>query len=244
MLQAHNKLIVVTGASSGFGLELAKELNQQGYPLLLLARRIEILNSLKLKNTLCKKVDVSNLTSLQEAIQEAEKHFNLPVDCLVNNAGVMLLGHLDKQNPQEWQQMFNVNVLGILHGIHAVTPSMKTRKHGTIINISSLAGRKIYDGAAAYCGTKVAVHTLSEGLRTELAPFNIRVITIAPGVAQTELLNHTTSKEMLALRQEEAKNMEYTMHAKDVVKAILFAYQQPQEICIREIDLAATCQLR
>lgn len=244
MQNNNNKLVVITGASSGFGLALAKELNQLGYPLLLLARRIEILKNLNFKNTLCKQVDVTNLTRFQEAIQEAEKYFNLPVDCLVNNAGVMLLGHLDKQDPQEWQQMFDVNVQGVLNGIHAVTTSMKERKHGTIINISSLAGRNLYAGAAAYCSTKVAVHTLSEGLRTELAPFNIRVTTIAPGVAQTELLNHTTSKEMLAIRKAEATNMEYTMSAKDVVNAILFAYQQPQAICIREIDLAATCQLR
>ena len=118
-----------------------------------------------------------------------------PVDGLVNNAGLMLLGVADEQDPDEWERMVNVNVMGMLNGIHAVLTKMKSRKRGTIINVSSIAGIKGFPNHMAYCGTKFAVHGLTETLREEVAMDDVRVITIAPGAVETELLSHTTSDD-------------------------------------------------
>ncbi len=108
----------------------------------------------------------------------------------------MLLGLIHDQNPDEWKNMYDVNVLGLLNGMHAVLGSMKERKAGTIINISSVAGRKTFPNHAAYCGSKFAVHAISENVREEVAADNVRVITIAPGAVETELLSHTTSDDI------------------------------------------------
>ena len=190
-------LIVVTGASSGIGESIARHFSEQGHALLLLARRIDKLESLALPNAICRKVDVTDRTALLQVLTEAEKQYG-PVDCLVNNAGVMLLGVADQQDPVEWERMVNVNIMGMLNGIHAVLSKMKARKQGTIINISSIAGIKGFPNHMAYCGTKFAVHGLTETLREEVAMDDVRVITVAPGAVETELLNHTTSDDIKA----------------------------------------------
>merc|ERR1719403_121070 len=115
---------------------------------------------------------------------------------MINNAGVMLLGAVDTQDPQQWDTMINVNINGVLNGMRAVTKGMKERKSGTIINISSIAGHKMFDNHTVYCSTKYAVRALSEGLRAELAPFNVKVTIISPGVVTTELLGHTSSDKI------------------------------------------------
>ena len=125
--------------------------------------------------------------ALVAAVKEAEARFG-PADALINNAGVMLLGAVSEQDPTQWEQMLDVNVKGLLNGIHAVLGGMIERNHGTVINVGSVAGRKTFPNHVAYVGTKFAVHGLSENLREELAPHNVRVITIAPGAVETELL--------------------------------------------------------
>ncbi|MCA2493685.1 SDR family oxidoreductase, partial [Vibrio sp. 2175-1] len=187
------KLVVITGASSGIGEAIARRFSEEGHPLLLVARRVERLEALNLPNTLCEKVDVTDQASLITAIEKAEAQFG-PADVLVNNAGVMLLGQIDTQDAAEWKRMFDVNVLGLLNGMHSVLASMKARNSGTIINISSIAGKKTFPDHAAYCGTKFAVHAISENVREEVAASNVRVTTIAPGAVETELLSHTTSQ--------------------------------------------------
>lgn len=235
------KLVVITGASSGIGEAIAKQLSAQGHPLLLLARRIERLEALNLPNTLSVKVDVTNKGDFEAAIKQAEIQFG-PVDALVNNAGAMLLGQVDTQASSEWKTMFDVNVLGLLNGMQTVLASMKANNTGTIINISSIAGRKTFGNHAAYCGTKFAVHAISENVREEVAEFNVRVITIAPGAVETELLSHTTSDEIKAGYGEWKEQMGGVLAADDVANAVTFAYQQPQNVCIREIVLAPTKQ--
>ncbi|MCG8425815.1 MAG: SDR family oxidoreductase [Chromatiales bacterium] len=234
-------LIAITGASSGIGAAIAQAFSTAGHPLLLLARRIDRLEALALPNTLCCQVDVSDRQAIIDAISQAEEKFG-PVDCLINNAGVMLLGQLAHQQPSEWQQMFDVNVMGVLNGIHAVLPAMQTRKGGTIINISSVAGRKTFPSHAAYCGTKFAVHAISENLREEVADDNVRIITIAPGAVETELLSHTTSQAIIDGYEQWKKDMGGAITAEDIANSTLFAYQQPQNVCIREIVVAATRQ--
>ena len=234
-------LVVITGASSGIGEATARHLSEQGYALLLLARRVERLEALNLPNTLCRKVDVTDVISFKAAIEEAEAQYG-KVDCLINNAGVMLLGLVHEQSPLEWQNMVNVNILGLMNGIHCVLADMKARKGGTIINISSVAGRKTFPSHAAYCGTKFAVHAMSENIREEVASEDVRVITIAPGAVETELLSHTTSEEIKAGYEDWKQDMGGILAPQDIANAISYAYNQPQNVCIREIVLAATRQ--
>ncbi|EIU6793321.1 SDR family oxidoreductase [Vibrio parahaemolyticus] len=235
------KLVVITGASSGIGEAIARRFSEEGHPLLLVARRVERLEALNLPNTLCEKVDVTDQASLITAIDKAEAQFG-PADVLVNNAGVMLLGQIDTQDAAEWKRMYDVNVLGLLNGMHSVLASMKARNSGTIINISSIAGKKTFPDHAAYCGTKFAVHAISENVREEVAASNVRVTTIAPGAVETELLSHTTSQDIKDEYDAWKVDMGGVLAADDVARAVMFAYQQPQNVCIREIALAPTKQ--
>ncbi|MGL5335342.1 MAG: SDR family oxidoreductase [Enterovibrio sp.] len=234
-------LVVITGASSGIGEAIARRFSEAGHPLLLVARRVERLTALNLPNTLCEKVDVTDATTLVAAIAKAQALYGA-ADLLVNNAGVMLLGHIDTQDPSEWKRMFDVNVLGLLNGMHAVLADMKKRNHGTIVNISSIAGKKTFPDHAAYCGTKFAVHAISENVREEVAASNVRVTTIAPGAVETELLSHTTSTKIKDGYNEWKVDMGGVLAADDIARAVLFAYQQPQNVCIREIAIAPTKQ--
>ncbi len=235
-------LVIITGASSGIGEATGRLLSAAGHPLLLLARRVERLHALELPDSLSRAVDITDRAALLAAVAEAEARFG-PADALINNAGVMLLGEISRQDPQQWERMLDVNVKGLLNGVHAVVSGMIERRQGTLINVSSVAGRKTFANHVAYVGTKFAVHGLSENLREELAPHNVRVITIAPGAVETELLSHTTDEAIKAGYQAWKQDMGGTvLSADDVAGAIAFAYQQPQQVCIREIVLAATRQ--
>ena len=235
------ELVVITGASSGIGAAMAKAFSEAGHPLLLLARRLEPMQALDLPNTLCISLDVTDGEAFKAAIAEGEARFG-KVGCLVNNAGVMLLGLAHEQNPSEWTRMLNINVMGVLNGVHAVLADMKARNTGTIINVSSIAGRKTFPNHAAYCATKFAVHALTENIREEVAMDNVRVITIAPGAVETELLSHTTSDAIKAGYEDWKTEMGGVIMPETIAEATLFAWQQPQNVCVREIVLAATKQ--
>lgn len=234
-------LVVVTGASSGIGRATARAFQERGHPLLLLARRVEKLNEFEGNNALCLKADVTDYHGFKQAVQEAEKRFG-PTGCLVNNAGLMLLGAIHEQNPEEWKQMYDVNVLGVLHGMQIVLPGMIQKKQGAIINISSVAGRFTFPHHAAYCGTKYAVHAITENVRKEVAQYNIRLAIIAPGAVETELLSHTTSEEIKAGYEGWKKEMGGVLRPEDIANAVLYAYSQPQNVCVREVMVAATRQ--
>lgn len=236
-----NKLIVITGASSGIGAATAQLFAEKGYPTLLLGRRVEKMEALNLPNSMCRKVDVTDATALQQAIAEAEAKFG-DVDCIVNNAGMMLLGDVGTQNAQEWQQMLNVNMMGVLNGIQAVLPKMREHQTGTIINVSSVAGRKNFDNHAAYCGTKFGVHAITENVRIENALNNVRMVTIAPGAVETELLSHTSSAEIRDGYESWKEEIGGVLKATDIANAIWYAYNQPQGVNVREIVIAATKQ--
>ncbi|MCU1732070.1 MULTISPECIES: SDR family oxidoreductase [unclassified Pseudomonas] len=236
-------LIIITGASSGIGEACARLFSQAGHPLLLLARRLERMQALELPDTLCRAVDIRDREAFAAAVAEAEATYG-PADALVNNAGVMLLGQMHEQDPAQWERMLDVNVKGLLNGIHLLAAGMVERRHGTLINVSSVAGRKTFPNHVAYVGTKFAVHGISENLREELSPHNVRVVTIAPGAVETELLGHTTD-EAIKRGYEDWKQQDMgglVLSAEDVAGSILWAYQQPQHVCIREIVLAATRQ--
>ncbi len=234
-------LVVITGASSGIGEAIARRMSEAGYALLLIARRVERLQALNLPDSICARVDITDKAAFEAAIVIAEAQYG-PVEFLINNAGVMLLGQLDTQDPAELRTMFDVNVLGLLNGMQAVLTPMKTRSSGTIVNISSVAGRKTFPSHAAYCGTKFAVHAISENVREEVANSNVRVITIAPGAVETELLSHTTSEEIKEGYGAWKDEMGGVLAADDIARAVTFACQQPQGVCIRELVIAPTRQ--
>lgn len=235
------QLIVITGASSGIGAAMAQAFSAKGHPLLLLARRVEPMEALKLENTLCICVDVTDAAAMKTAITTAEAKYG-PVGGLINNAGVMLLGAADVQDPAEWSQMLNINVMGVLNGIHAVLADMKARKTGTIINVSSIAGRKTFPNHAAYCASKFAVHALTENIREEVAMDDVRMVTIAPGAVETALLSHTTNEEIKAGYEDWKEFMGGVIEPTAVADAAVFAFEQPQNVCVREIVLAPTRQ--
>jgi len=154
----------------------------------------------------------------------------------------MLLGQADTQDPKEWEQMVQVNIMGVLNGIHVVLAGMKERRSGTIVNVSSVAGRKTYPNHAVYCGTKFGVHAFTEQIREEASSYDVRFVTIAPGVVETELLSHTTSTKIVDDYKNWKQGMGQPLQSEDVAQTILFAYQQPQRVCIREIVLCPTRQ--
>ncbi len=236
------KLIVITGASSGFGKALALEFNKAGYPLLLLARRVELLKELNLDNTMCEAVDVTDKNAFEAAVRKAEAVYG-KTDLMVNNAGIMLLGDMATQDSQEWKQMFDVNLLGLMNGMQIVMNDMKERQCGTIVNLSSIAGVKAFPNHAAYCATKYGVVGLSEVTRGELAPYNVRVMRVCPGAVNTELLSHTTSQDIKDGYGEWVKALGLgNIKAEDVAKTIKFAYELPQCVNLREIQIAETKQ--
>lgn len=237
-------LVVITGASSGFGAEIAKLFNAAGNPLLLLGRRVEKIKALPLDftNIMVEKADVTNYDEFQIAINKAVEKFG-PVDLLVNNAGVMLLGNVRYQDPKEWQTMLDTNVMGVLNGTQIVLNSMVERHSGTIINMSSLAGKKTFVNHAAYVASKFGVHGLSETIREEVSGQNVRISLVAPGAAETELLTHVTDQSALTDYQSWKESMGgITLDPKHVAETVKFIYDMPQEVNIREIDIAATRQ--
>lgn len=242
VMQKNNSLVVITGASSGFGLAMAKLFSEAGYSLLLLARRLEKMEALNLPNTLCRKVDVTNKQEFEAAVREAEEKFG-KTDLLVNNAGVMLLGGLETQDAQEWKNMLDVNVMGVMNGMQIVMGDMKARQHGTILNISSVAGLQAFSDHAAYCASKFGVTGLTRVARAEMSAHNVRVLSVLPGAVGTELLSHTTSDAIKEGYEQWKQNTgAVNITADDVAKTVLYAYQMPQSVSLREIVITDTKQ--
>ncbi len=235
-------LVVITGASAGIGQATAIQFSHAGYPLLLLGRRLHRLKALNLPNTMCEEVDVTDLCRFKAAINKAEEKFG-ETECLINNAGVLFINLTHQQNPEEWRKMLDVNVLGVLHGIHLVLQNMIKRQTGTIINISSLCGRKTFPTHAIYCATKFAVHSLTESIREEVADHNVRLMTIAPGNVKTEIFDQAASQEIKNTHASYKRKPYENLQSEDVARTILFAYEQPQNVCMREIVICPTRQI-
>ncbi|MCJ1976838.1 SDR family oxidoreductase [Lactococcus paracarnosus] len=236
------KLIVITGAGSGFGKKMAKTFSEMGHPLLLIGRNKTALDQLGLANTMTRSVDVGNQAAFNEAILAAELVYG-DVDLLINNAGQMLLGDVGNQAAAEWERMINVNLFGTLNGIQAVLPAMTERKSGTIINVSSIAGFKAFENHAAYCATKFGIHGLTETVRLEASKNNVRILLISPGAAETPLLGHTTRDDIKDGYHAWKQTMGgVSMDPKAVANAVAFMYAMPQEVSIRELVIASTLQ--
>ena len=236
------KLVVITGASSGFGMELAKAFAADGYPMLLLARRVEKMEALNLPNAMCRKVDVTDLDGFTAAVREAEEKYG-KTDLLVNNAGMMLLGSIESQDAQEWKKMLDINVMGVMHGMQIVMNDMKQRQSGTIINLSSIAGVLPFAAHAAYCASKYGVTGLTAVARQEMSPHNVRVVSVCPGAVSTELLGHTTDQQIIDGYNQWKEDVGATsITAADVATTIKFTYELPQGVLLRQIIITDTKQ--
>lgn len=234
-------LVMITGASAGIGAEIARVFSKAGYPLLLLARRDSKLYELGLPNTVCCSADVRDREAVLRAIEEGEKRFG-PVDLLVNNAGISRLARLDDQDPEQWRDLIDINVLGVLNCMHSILPAMKARRHGTIVNISSIAGRKVYPFHDVYGGTKHFVHAVSEGVRGASSEFNVRVMTVSPGITKSEIDKTITDQAAFAVWSKDRDRMEGGIDAEHLANTILFAYQLPQSVNLQEMTITATAQ--
>jgi NADP-dependent 3-hydroxy acid dehydrogenase YdfG len=234
-------LVVITGASSGIGEATARAFSKAGHPLLLLARRLDRMEALGLPDAMCRKVDVRDRPAIAAAVKEAEAHYG-PADCLFNNAGIARLADIGAQPPEEWDETIDINTKGVMNALHPVMNGMKERRHGTIVMMSSIAGRKVYPDHTVYCGTKFFVHAVSESIRGYLAPYDVRVIVISPGVIETEVLDHVTDPNTLKAYKANKVKIGGGIPAGHVADSILFAYQMPQNVLLQEIVITPTRQ--
>ena len=243
-----DKVVIITGASSGIGYATALSLAKEGAKLVVGARRTDRLESLVKAieenngEILAQKLDVTKKSDCDDLVNTAIKKWG-KLDVLVNNAGLMPLSFVKNLKVDEWDQMIDVNIKGVLYCTAAVLPHMRETKSGHIINISSVAGRIVFPAGSVYCATKHAVTAFSEGLRQELSPRNnIRVTTIEPGVVSTELTT-TITDESLEKFVESSKKME-ALKAEDIASAIIFAINAPNHVSVNEILVRPTTQDR
>ena len=237
------KIVLITGASSGIGEATARHLAEAGHHVVLGARRVERLAALveELKtaghSAEYAELDVTSLDSVRGFVDAAlERHGR--VDVLVNNAGVMPLSPLAALRVEEWNQMIDVNLRGVLHGIAAVLPSMQQRHAGHIVNVASTAAHRVDPTAAVYCATKYAVRALSEGLRQEST--EVRVTVISPGFTQSELANQGGDAEVQAGAR--AATQQIGIPASAIADAIGYALSQPNNVDVSEIIVRPTAQ--
>ena len=234
-------LVAITGASSGIGEATARAFADAGHPLLLMARRLERMEALGLPNALCREVDVRDRDAIARAVAEAEDAHG-PVDCLFNNAGVARLADIGAQDPAEWDETIDVNAKGVMNALHPVMAGMKARRRGTIVMMSSIAGRKVYPDHTVYCGTKFFVHAVAESIRGYLAPHDVRVIVISPGIIETEVLDHVTDPNTLKAYKDNKARIGGGIAASHVADMIRFAYEMPQNVLIQEMVVTPTRQ--
>ena len=243
-----DKVAIVTGASSGIGYATALMLSKSGAKVAIGARRTDKLLDLENKirqnggEVFSKKLDVTKKSDCDSFVDATIKKWG-GVDILVNNAGLMPLSFIKNLKIDEWDQMIDVNIKGVLYCTAAVIPHMHAKKSGHIINISSVAGRIVFPSGSVYCATKHAVTAFSEGLRQEFSTrSNIRVTCIEPGVVSTELTN-TITDESLQSFVETSKKMN-SLKAEDIANAILFAVEAPSHVNINEVLIRPTTQER
>ena len=243
-----DKIAIITGASSGIGYATALALSKAGAKVAIGARRTDKLDQLEneiKKNggeVLSQKLDVTERTDCDAIVGQTIKKWGT-VDILVNNAGLMPLSFIKNLKVDEWEQMIDVNIKGVLFCTAAVIPHLKEKKSGHIVNISSVAGRLVFPSGSVYCATKHAVTAFSEGLRQEFsARSNIRVTCIEPGAVETELLNTITDESLESFVDNTKKTQRLT--AKDIADAILFAIEAPQQMNVNEVLIRPTSQER
>jgi NADP-dependent 3-hydroxy acid dehydrogenase YdfG len=240
----NGKVVVITGASSGLGEATARLLSAQGASVVLGARRIDRLRLLADELTgsggkaLALATDVTHSDQVKKLVDKAVQTYGR-IDVMCNNAGLMPHSPLERLKIEDWDRMIDVNIKGVLYGIAAALPYMKRQKAGHIINVSSVAGHKVRAGGAVYAATKHAVRALSEALRQEVKPYNIRTTVISPGAAATELPNSITEPD---IAENMRKIYEIAIPAESFARAVAFAMSQPDDVDVNEILFRPTHQ--
>ena len=239
------KVVVITGASSGLGEATARDLSAQGATVVLGARRADRIKSLADELTrrggkaLAVPTDVIHSEQVKKLVDGAVQAHGR-IDVMINNAGLMPQSPLERLRIDEWDRMIDVNIKGVLYGIAAALPYMKQQKSGHIINVSSVAGHKVRAGGAVYAATKHAVLALSEGLRQEVKPYNIRTTVISPGAVATELPNSISEPD---IAEGFHKFYEaFAIPADSFARAVAFAIGQPEDVDVNEILFRPTRQ--
>lgn len=239
------KVVVITGASSGLGAATARRLSSEGAKVALGARRAERLDTLVAEiraaggEAIAVTTDVTKRADVKNLVDTAVSTFG-QIDVLLNNAGVMPLAPFERVLVEEWEQLIDVNLKGVLYGIAAVLPHFQARKSGHLINVSSVYGHIVVPGSGVYSATKAAVRTISEGFRQEVKPYNIRTTVISPGAVATELLNSIGQKDIV----DQIKDFvaEIAIPADSFARAVSFAIAQPADVDINEILFRPTVQ--
>lgn len=239
------KVIIITGASSGLGEATARLLARSGARLVLGARRLDRLETLVEQITaeggqaIAVKTDVTRREDLQALAAAGVEKFGR-IDVLINNAGTMPLAPIAKLKIDEWDHMIDVNIKGVLYGVAAVLPHFEAQDSGHIISISSVAGIKVFSPiGSVYSATKFAVRAIAEGLRSEIG-HNVRSTIISPGAVASELKHHTSDTETSAAVHDFYQANEIPAQA--VARAIAYAIEQPEDVDINEIVLRPTVQ--
>jgi NADP-dependent 3-hydroxy acid dehydrogenase YdfG len=235
-----NKVVLITGASSGIGEAAARLIAAKGAHVVLGARRTERLEQLVSEihaeggSASARALDVTDLQSMQAFVAFAKAQHG-KIDVIINNAGVMPLSPLSSLKVNEWNQMLDVNVRGVLHGIAAVLPDMEAQGHGQVINISSIGGLAVSPTAAVYCATKFAVRAISDGLRQETD--KIRVTVVCPGVVESELADSISDE----VAREAMRNFRRVAIGPDAIaRALAYAIEQSDDVDVSEIVVRPT----
>ncbi|RCJ33550.1 oxidoreductase [Nostoc minutum NIES-26] len=240
MLNVENKVVIITGASSGIGEATAKLLAKNGAKVVLGARRTEklenIVEDIRKQGGIAefKAVDVANREDMKAFIHFAKDKFGR-IDVIYNNAGVMPLSPMNALKVEEWDNMINVNIHGVLNGIAAGLPIMEAQSGGQFINTASIGAHVVVPTGAVYCATKYAVWAISEGLRQESK--NIRVTTISPGVVETELGSDITEESAKGALKEFRK---IALTPDAIARAVLYAVSQPDDVDVNEVIVRPT----
>jgi NADP-dependent 3-hydroxy acid dehydrogenase YdfG len=241
-----NKIIMITGATAGFGRAIAIKFAQNGYNIIITGRRKERLDDLEKKlatymiKVLSLSFDVRKRFEVEDAIGSIPEEWK-NIDILVNNAGLAVgLDHIDKGNIDDWDRMVDTNVKGLLYVTRAVTPFMVAREEGYIFNIGSIAGKSAYEGGNVYCASKAAVDSLTKSMRIDLLKHNIRVTQVAPGMAETEfsLVRYKGDKEKASAVYKGIK----ALTAEDIANVIYFCATLPDHVCINDLVITPTQQ--
>ena len=240
-----DKVVVVTGASSRLGEATARLLSAQGATVVLGARRADRLQALakdlesRAGKALALTTDVRLREQVKALVDSAVQTYGR-IDVMINNAGLMPQAPLERLKVDEWDRMIDVNVKGVLYGIAAALPHMQRQKAGHFINVSSVAGHRVGPGFAVYAATKYAVRALSEGLRQEVKPYNIRTTVISPGAVATELPDSVTDPD--ASKRIRTFYEQVAVPADSFARAVAFAMSQPEDVDINEILYRPTRQ--
>jgi NADP-dependent 3-hydroxy acid dehydrogenase YdfG len=238
-----NKVIVTTGASSGLGEATARHLAANRAKLVLGARRLDRLQALAAELRLgagaAVATDVTDAAQVKALVDGAVAAHGR-IDVLLNNAGLMPHSPLERLRTGDWDRMIDVNLKGVLYGIAAALPHMTRQKSGHIINVASVAAYKVRPGSTVYAATKAAVRMLSEGLRQEVKPYNIRTTVISPGAVQSELPQSIGEADVA--RGVADFYEKYAIPADSFARMVAFAISQPEDVDINEILFRPTAQ--